>query len=394
MKIALVLPSILASKKYNSRIFAPKELFIDLVNGLHEKGHKVFTYCSSNVKTKAITRAGNIELEYKDLYSIKDVWKKPHIKEELTKRKLAIEYGLDLVSRVFLDDNKEHFDVIHIYADYLSYYFAEFIKTPLIYTIHDPIFPKDTLEFWRLKKFSNSNHIAISRYQKNQYVKELNLKINTVIHHGIDLKKFKLSVNTDNHMAMIGRFIPEKGFDDGIKIASLLKTPLLIASSTNYEKTSYYTEQIEPYINSPIISKLEFLGTKERDFVLQKSKVFLFPIKWEEPFGLTMIEAMACGTPVVAYARGSVPEIIIDGVTGFIVNPSDNDIRGNFIIKKTGITGFEEAVKKIYSLSGEDYKKMRLACRAHVEKYFNVQRMVDEHEKLYQEMTGSPPSRG
>lgn len=386
MKIALLLPSILTSKKYNSRIFAPKELFVALANGLHEKGHQVFTYCSSNVKVKTIIKAGNMELEYDGFHSIKDIWEKPHIIDQLSESKKLMEYGLDLVSRAFLDDQKEPFDIIHIYADYYSYYFGGFTKTPLIFTIHDPVFPKNTFEYWRLKKFSNYQHIAISNYQSNQYLKELGLKSSAVIYHGVDLTKFKLSLQTDNHMAMIGRFIPEKGFDDGIKISTKLKLPLLIASSSNYEKTSYYASQIQPYINSPLISKLEFLGTKERDFVLQKSKVFLFPIKWEEPFGLTMIEAMACGTPVIAYARGSVPEIIKDGVTGFIVNSSDNDIRGNFIVKKTGLNGLEEAVKKIYSLSEDEYKSMRHNCRIHVEKNFNVKRMVDDHEKLYQQI--------
>lgn len=99
-----------------------------------------------------------------------------------------------------------------------------------------------------------------------------------------------------------------------------------------------------------------------------------------------MIEAMACGTPVVAYARGSVPEVIKDGETGFIVNPSDTDIRGNWIIKKTGIEGLCEAVERIYSMPEDQYRQMRRNCRAHVEKNFTVERMVDEYEKVYKEI--------
>lgn len=99
-----------------------------------------------------------------------------------------------------------------------------------------------------------------------------------------------------------------------------------------------------------------------------------------------MIESMACGTPVVAFARGSVPEIIKDGETGFIVNPSDDDIRGNWIIKKTGIEGLCEAVERIYSMPEKQYLEMRKACRAHVEKHFTVERMVDEYEKVYEEI--------
>ena len=95
---------------------------------------------------------------------------------------------------------------------------------------------------------------------------------------------------------------------------------------------------------------------------------------------------MACGTPVVAFARGSVPEIVKDGVTGFIVNSSDKDIRGDWIIKKTGVEGLEEAINKIYSMSPDEYKNMRLNCRAHVEKNFTVGKMVDTYEKVYQEI--------
>ena len=99
-----------------------------------------------------------------------------------------------------------------------------------------------------------------------------------------------------------------------------------------------------------------------------------------------MAESMACGTPVIAFARGSVPEVIKDGETGFIVNPSNTDIRGDFIIKKTGFEGLCEAVEKIYSTPDKEYKKMRLNCRAHVEKNFAMERMVDNYEKVYQEI--------
>ena len=95
---------------------------------------------------------------------------------------------------------------------------------------------------------------------------------------------------------------------------------------------------------------------------------------------------MACGTPVIAYARGSVPEIIKDGETGFIINSSEQDKRGDWIIKKTGIEGLCEAVEKIYSLSVEQYKQMRKNCRVHVETHFTVERMTDDYEKIYQQI--------
>lgn len=102
-----------------------------------------------------------------------------------------------------------------------------------------------------------------------------------------------------------------------------------------------------------------------------------------------MIEAMACGTPVVAYARGSVPEVIKDGETGFIVNSSEEDKRGDWIVKKTGIEGLCEAVEKIYSMPEEQYRQMRRNCRTHVEKNFTVERMVGEYEKVYNQILSS-----
>ena len=119
-----------------------------------------------------------------------------------------------------------------------------------------------------------------------------------------------------------------------------------------------------------------------------RAKALLYPIEWEEPFGLVLIESMACGTPIVAFARGSIPEVVIDGETGFIVNPSDSDIRGNFIIKKTGKEGLKEAVEKIYAMSEAEYRQMRLNCRKHVEANFTVEKMVDGYEKVYQKLLG------
>jgi glycosyltransferase involved in cell wall biosynthesis len=103
---------------------------------------------------------------------------------------------------------------------------------------------------------------------------------------------------------------------------------------------------------------------------------------------MVMIEAMACGTPVVAFARGSVPEVIKDGETGFIVNPSDEDKQGDWIFKRTGVDGFGEAVERIYSMPDTEYRKMRYACRRHVEENFTVEKMVNGYETVYRKILG------
>lgn len=108
-------------------------------------------------------------------------------------------------------------------------------------------------------------------------------------------------------------------------------------------------------------------------------------------FGLVMIGVMSCGTPVVAYARGSVPEVIKDGETGFIVNPSDEDKRGDWIIKKTGIEGLVEAVKRIYSMPENQYQQLRKNCRRHIENNFTAERMINDYVQVYQEILHSQP---
>jgi len=213
----------------------------------------------------------------------------------------------------------------------------------------------------------------------------MNINPVAVIYHGIKLDDFVFSQTSENYISMIGRYIPEKGFEDAIASSIKQNVQLKIASSPNYQKTDYYLQKIKPFLNKNIM-ELNFLKEDQRNIFLMESKIMLMPIKWEEPFGMVMIEAMACGTPVVAYARGSVPEVIKDGETGLIVNPSEEDKRGDWIIKKTGLEGLCEAVERIYSMPENQYRQMRQNCRAHVEEYFTVEEMINNYEKAYQKI--------
>jgi len=183
-----------------------------------------------------------------------------------------------------------------------------------------------------------------------------------------------------------------KGCDTVLQIAKKLKKKTIISGLI--QNKMFFENKIKPLIKnlSNLVTFIEKLTFVEKNKILSNPKLFLFPIQWEEPFGLVMIEAMATGTPVVAFARGSAPEVIKDGKTRFIVNPSDDDIRGDFIIKKTGIEGLCEAVERIYSMPEEQYRKMRKACREHVEKNFTVEKMVDEYEKIYKEILNKKTS--
>lgn len=177
----------------------------------------------------------------------------------------------------------------------------------------------------------------------------------------------------------------DKGVEDAVSVAENLNRRIRITGFIESSSKDYFEKTIRPrIIPSRVIFEEQSAGVPiDRSATYGTAKLFLFPLKWEEPFGFVMMEAMACGTPVVAYARGAVPEVVADGVTGFIVNLSPSDIRGDFIVKKTGQEGLCEAVERIYTLSPEEYSRMRVNCRARVEKHFTVQRMIDQYERLY-----------
>jgi len=185
----------------------------------------------------------------------------------------------------------------------------------------------------------------------------------------------------------MGRINYTKGVDLGIEAAEKTKHKLVLASYLDHGDIPYYKTEIESHFANKIVSNIgEMKNKKTKSKFLGNAKLFLFPIRWDEPFGIVMIEAMATGTPVIAYALGSVPEVIKDGQTGFIVNASSDDIRGNWIVKKTGVQGLCEAVERIYSLPQDKYLEMRKACRSHVEKHFTVDTMVDKYIKVFEEV--------
>jgi glycosyltransferase involved in cell wall biosynthesis len=150
---------------------------------------------------------------------------------------------------------------------------------------------------------------------------------------------------------------------------------------------TFFDREIKPYLSNDIIFE-EHKGQERKLELYQNAKAFLFPIQWEEPFGLVLTEAMACGTPVIAFARGAIPEIVADGVTGFVVNPSEEDKRGDFIIKKTGIEGLVEAIQRLNSLPQEEYIKMRQASRKRVEDNFTIEKTVEGYENEYKKILG------
>ncbi|MFA5137103.1 MAG: glycosyltransferase, partial [Patescibacteria group bacterium] len=209
--------------------------------------------------------------------------------------------------------------------------FASFIKKPIVVTMHgtgkEPYLHR---LFHLYKDVPNVYFVTISAYQRKNIPFLQHIK---TIHHGIDTDIFAFNEAGNKKIIWSGRAVPEKGLDTVMQIARRLKKPAKIFPIIKTEYIDWLHEEIlkkRDIINQIVKIDIDF-NVARANLVkeYQQSKVFLFPLKWDEPFGLTMIESMSCGTPVIAYARGSVPEIVKDGETGFIVNPSDDDIRGN-----------------------------------------------------------------
>lgn len=294
-------------------------------------------------------------------------------------------FELALLSKAFSEQEK--FDLYHINLGDgdIALPFARFVKKPLLITLYHPTDIAYAKKYFDL--FKDCKNVFFVVPTNRQREKIPGLPYAATIPHGIDVKNFKMNFKGGPSMMWAGRAVPDKGMDIAIDVAKRTKRSLKLFGTKRQEYEEWFEEKVFPKIQSSI-NIFVTLGKDRLDLIkdFQNSKLFLFPIQWEEPFGLVLIEAMSCGTPVVAYARGSIPEVIVDGITGFIVNESSDDIRGDWIIKKTGIEGLQEAVEKIYSMPDEEYFAMRKACRKHVEDNFTVERMAERYIEAYRDV--------
>lgn len=392
MKIGLMVPSVyMYGQNFRKRISAPMELSIVMADGLIKKNIEVVFFSGPDVATKArvVSCDGDlIDANFKIDYQ-QDLSKDAYEAVSFYEKKKYFELGV--VSKAYKMALDREIDLLHVYHAYgnLAHYFADILPVPTLYTLHVLPPPENTFERWRYNRFSNQNFVAISNSQKKGFLDIVpNMNVVDTIYHGISQDEFCFNLTPQDYIAFIGRLIPEKGLDNVIKVAIEAKIYLKIATHINdvVLDSDYYKQEIKPYIKNKYVELNDLFDMEKKINFYQNAKVLLSPIQWEEPFGMVMIEAMSCGTPVVAFARGSVPEIIKDGETGFIVNSSPDDIRGDWIIKKTGIDGLREAINKIYSMPKGEYEQMRLNSRKRVEKSFTVEKMVDGYEEVYKKI--------
>ena len=372
MRIGFLMPSIFMAKKFSKdRIFAPGDLARQLVNGLVDCGHEVFFYTAADVESYGKVIAGDKDLLEKELnyylFRNRSVEEKTYTTSEIRKR--DYEYALTL--RAYKDAKEGKIDIIHSFHDFGAHYFNELTKFPTVYTLHDPMPPADSLEYYRLKRFSHHNYISISDRQRVG----MDLHFVATIHHGIDISSFAQGRGKGKYLLYFGRILKDKAPHEVIRIGKKLGIPVKIASSQNSANRDreYYETQIKPFIDGRMVSEVGFLEGQEKAKLIGDALAFVFPLQWEEPFGLVLIESMACGTPVVAYNRGSVSELVIDGSTGYVIDKNNEE-------------GLEAAVEKIRDLSTDDYNRMRQKCREHVQNHFITEKMVEAHIKVYSQV--------
>lgn len=351
-----------------------------LAEGLAKKGHAVTYLCAmgSSINTARIYTKPPSFFETIN----RNEW--DAISDKGLRSQLIAPFDTDLHLEMLQAVDAEKFDVIHFHSTpcFLSLPFASRTQLPNIFTLHGI---SSEPERKVIDVFNNKNNyfISISNNQRKQFN---NLSFTKTIYHGVPIDRFGFNAVGGNQMFFSGRLKRIKGVEEAIFAALKAHRQLQVSGDIRRSEKDYFYKTVLPLIDhsNGLVKFLDFVNRSLIGRFFGESKLFLFPIQWEEPFGLVMIESMAAGTPVVAFARGSVPEVIKDGETGFIVNPAKDDIRGDWIVKKTGIEGLCEAVERIYSMPKDQYQSMRRACRAHVEKYFTLERMVNDYERVYQ----------
>ena len=253
----------------------------------------------------------------------------------------------------------DDFDLIHFHIDYLHFSRTRRQRIPSVTTLHGRLDIPDLVPLYR--EFTDLPVVSISDAQRKPLP-----WVNWVgtVHHGMPMKSLCLRRDPGQYLAFLGRVSPEKGLDSAIEIAIRSGMRLKIAAKVDRVDQKYFEEKIKPALKHPLIEFIGEIGNSDKQEFLGNAAALLFPIEWPEPFGLVMIEAMACGTPVFAYPFGSVPEIIEQGVAGFLVR------------------NIQEAVKAVKRIGEID----RLECRRHFELNFSDERMARDYLRIYQQL--------
>jgi len=353
-----------------------------LATGLVKKGHEVLLFASNDA---SISGVQVIPASSVTMQEIKDVMKEKNENEMTVEEKTAIDHALVARLLVTAKTFEQKIDILHDNTSSLLVgATSDLFSIPIVTTLHMP--PSSFSEYVTIPKkilTPTNRFVAVSKYEEQQLI--ASIPSISCIYNGIEEEMYLFSPEGGDPLIWIGRISPKtpKGLAEAIDIAKQSGHQLIYSGVISDQ--AYYDTEIVPRVHAGVTSRFIHLK-EEKNAFYGNAKAALFPIQWEEPFGFVFVEAMVCGTPLIAYARGAVPEIVLDGVTGYVVNSSDSDIRGDFIVKATGEAGMREAIERLYGLPKEEYLAMRQASRKRVSDLFTVERMVDQYISLYEQL--------
>ncbi len=335
MRIALVAPPFIPVPPHQ---YGGTELFIaHLAEGLQKRGFAVIVYTNGDSTV-------NVEKR----------WIFPHTQWPLRKGDNA-ELNEAEHNSWSISDAARSCDLVHLNS-HQSVTYTRFVHLPFVCTFHHPHEPALSALY---ERYPNVHYVSISQFQQRQ----ARVPHNRTIYHGIDLAQYRLQPRKQQYLSFIGRIAPVKGTHSAIAVAQKAGIPLKIAGEVQPQYREYFEHKIKPHIDGNFIQYIGPADLEAKNQLLGNSVAMLFPIDWNEPFGLVMVEAMACGTPVLALPGGSVAEIVRDGVSGFVCRSvQDMAIRAQNL-------DFDPA-----------------SVRAYVEEHFSLEHMVEEYARLYSEI--------
>lgn len=324
------------------RHYGPWEQFVSLLTeGLVARGIEVTLFATADSLTGA-RLIGTSKTGYSE-----DPELDPKVEESLH------------VSALF--EMADEFDLIHNSFDFLPLTYSRLVSTPVVTTVHG--FSSEKIVPVFEKYNADGYYVAISDADKHDRLKYI-----ATIHHGIDMSQFQVSSGRGEYLLFFGRIHPDKGTAEAIEVARNVDMPLLIAGII--QDQDYFDEEVEPHLDGDRIRFLGPVASQDRNELLGNAHSLMHLINFDEPFGFSVVEAMACGTPVIAQKRGSMAEIIEPG-------------RNGFLVESTG-----DAVKAVREAAAID----RTAVRSSVEERFSADRMVDQYVDVYHRILGRPQS--
>lgn len=339
MKIAQIAPIIesVPPKKYGGTERVVSALTEELVR----RGHEVTLFASGDSKTSAklvsVYQKSIRDARLKDIYG-PNYW---------TMLNIGLAY-----------EKAGEFDIIHDHNGHLSLATANISPTPVVMTLHGSFDSINRVFYTRMGR--RVNFVSIS---KSQAKPAPNLNWVGNVYNGLKMDNFPFSEEHEDYLLFVGRLSMEKGAHIAIEVAQAMDKPLLMAAKLDFLDMNYFQEYISPYLSGSVRWVGE-VDEEERNRLMSKAKCVLHPVTWPEPFGLTMIESMACGTPVIAFRRGSISEVIKDGVSGFVVEDSEEMV---------------EMVDKVDEID-------RKGCRQYALSHFSNVNMVDGYEEIYKKI--------